>query len=71
MKLPEIQSKTGSSRKNSQKAIVILQERDGNGLDEGSAEKTEVDLRQILEEELKGLRDPVRSDGKDELKVVL
>lgn len=48
MKLLEIQSKTGSSRKNSQKAIVILQERDGNGLDEGSAEKTEVDLRQIF-----------------------
>lgn len=45
MKLLEIQSKTGSSRKNSQKAIVILQERDGNGLGEGSAEKTEVDLR--------------------------
>lgn len=48
MKLLEIQSKTGSSRKNSQKAIVILQERDGNGLGEGSAEKTEVDLRQIF-----------------------
>ena len=58
MKLPEIQSKTGSDRKTNQTAIVILQARDDNSLDSGSAIKTEVNLRQIWEEELKGLRDP-------------
>ena len=48
MKLLETQSKTCSFREASQNTTIILQVRDGNGLDRGSVEKTEADLRQIF-----------------------
>lgn len=46
-----------SFRETSQNTTIILQVRDGNGLDRGSAEKTEADLGQIFEEGLKQCRD--------------
>ena len=57
MKLLETQSKTCSFRETSQNATIILPVRDGNGQDQSSADKTEADLRQILEEGLNKYRD--------------
>lgn len=72
MKLLETQSKTCSFRETSQKTTIILPVRDGNGLDQGSAEKTEADLRQILEEGLNQCRPLViTSDGRVKVSTVI
>ena len=68
MKLLETQSKTCRFRGTSQNTAVILQVRDGNGLDWGSAEKTEADLGQIFEEGLNKCRDPLLQPLLEELK---
>lgn len=68
MKLLETQSKTCHFRETSQNTTIILQVRDGNGLDRGSAEKTEADLGQIFEEGLNKCRDPLLQPLLEELK---